>query len=89
MVVVGAAWCVTLSGIVKINADEVQNYLHQVESGETLILTRDGQPIAEVKPIIKANNSPRPFGLRAGEFAVPDDFDAPLLDDILDAFEGR
>ena len=31
----------------------------------------------------------RPYGLGAGEFTVPDDFDAPLPDDLLDAFEGR
>jgi hypothetical protein len=31
----------------------------------------------------------RPIGLARGEFSVPDDFDAPLPDDILDAFEGQ
>ncbi len=30
----------------------------------------------------------RPFGLCAGEFVVPDDFDAPLPDEILSLFEG-
>lgn len=30
----------------------------------------------------------RPFGLCAGEFVVPDDFDDPLPAEILDAFEG-
>jgi hypothetical protein len=34
-----------------------------------------------------ASTSPRPYGLCAGEFTVPDDFDAPLPDDILQAFE--
>ena len=29
----------------------------------------------------------RPFGLAAGEFVVPDDFDAPLPPDILALFE--
>jgi hypothetical protein len=33
------------------------------------------------------STSPRPYGLCAGEFTVPDDFDAPLPDDILQAFE--
>lgn len=32
---------------------------------------------------------PRPFGLCAGEFTVPDDFDAPLPEDLLALFEGR
>lgn len=31
----------------------------------------------------------RPFGLCAGEFVVPDDFDAPLPDEILKTFEGE
>lgn len=29
----------------------------------------------------------RPFGLSAGEFTVPDDFDAPLPEEILREFE--
>ena len=31
----------------------------------------------------------RPFGLAAGEFTVPEDFDDPLPEDILRDFEGR
>ena len=31
----------------------------------------------------------RPYGLCAGEFVVPDDFDDPLPDDVIAAFEGR
>jgi hypothetical protein len=31
----------------------------------------------------------RPFGLCAGEFRTPDDFDAPLPEEILNAFEGK
>jgi hypothetical protein len=30
---------------------------------------------------------PRPHGLCAGEFTLPDDFDAPLPEDILQSFE--
>jgi len=33
-------------------------------------------------------NATRPFGLCAGDFVVPDDFDEPLPEDILSAFEG-
>lgn len=29
----------------------------------------------------------RPFGLAKGEFSVPEDFDAPLPEDVLDDFE--
>lgn len=31
----------------------------------------------------------RPFGLAAGEFTVPEDFDAPLPEDVLADFEGK
>ena len=31
----------------------------------------------------------RPFGLCAGDFVVPDDFDEPLPDDLLKMFEGE
>lgn len=50
---------------------------------------KDGTPVAEVRPIPPRRTEPRPIGLAKGEFVVPDDFDAPLPDDILDAFEGR
>ena len=31
----------------------------------------------------------RPFGLCTGDFTVPDDFNAPLPEDIIKAFEGK
>lgn len=33
------------------------------------------------------NKGKRPFGLAKGEFTVPDDFDAPLPEDVLANFE--
>lgn len=42
----------------------------------------------ELRPIASSEQL-RPFGLCAGEFTVPDDFDDPLPEDILSAFEGR
>lgn len=76
-----------------ISADEMQKdmpgYLRLVRTGETLVITEDDQPVAEVRPLMPAAQEPRPFGLCAGEFVVPVDFDAPLPDDILDAFEVR
>jgi hypothetical protein len=33
-------------------------------------------------------DSRRPYGLAAGQFVVPDDFDAPLPEEILREFEG-
>ena len=49
-------------------------YLHRVEEGETLTVMEGDKQIAEVKPL-NAVIQDRPFGLAAGEFTVPDDFD--------------
>lgn len=32
---------------------------------------------------------PRPIGLATGQFAVPDDFNAPLPENVLRTFEGK
>lgn len=61
--------------------------LHRVLEGETLVITDSDQPVAEIRPL-EAVRRPRPFGLAAGSFTVPDDFDDPLPEDVLKAFEG-
>ena len=63
--------------------------LRRVESGETVIVVRDNEPVAEITPVGHLTDAPRPFGLCAGEFSVPDDFDAPLLDEIIHDFDGQ
>jgi prevent-host-death family protein len=62
--------------------------LDRVEAGESLVVVRGGRPVAELRPVVAARPGPRPFGLCAGAFSVPDDFDSPLPDDILRGFEG-
>ena len=77
--------------MLKITVDEIQRdplkYLHQVEAGESFVIVQADKPIAELKPITTSRQL-RPFGLCAGEFTIPDDFDAPLPEEILKAFEG-
>ena len=60
--------------------------IHRVMEGETVVLTDRDRPIAEIRPIERVQR-PRPFGLAAGTFVVPDDFDDPLPEDILRDFE--
>ncbi len=71
----------------QITIQEIQEnpakYLNQVEAGESFIIMQEDKPIAELKPIINNKKPPRPFGLCKGEFTVPDDFDDPLPNDIL------
>lgn len=63
--------------------------LDRVEAGERLVVSREGRPVAELRPLAPVVHGPRPFGLAAGAFTVPADFDAPLPDDLLRAFDGR
>ena len=57
--------------------------LRRVEAGETVLVTRGERAVAEIKPVPVRAGEPRPFGLCAGEFTVPDDFDQPLrIEDI-------
>ncbi len=78
--------------MLNVTVDEIQRdplkYLRQVEAGETLVIIRSERPIAELRPIANSKQL-RPLGLCAGEFTVPDDFDAPLPEDLLSAFEGK
>lgn len=78
--------------MLNLTIEEIQRnplkYLRQVEAGISFIITQANQPIAELRPITTSSSKKlRPFGLCAGEFTVPDDFDAPLSEEILSAFE--
>jgi antitoxin (DNA-binding transcriptional repressor) of toxin-antitoxin stability system len=79
--------------MLSVTVDEMQRdpskYLRQVEAGETVIIVQADKAIAELRPILSSSQQLRPFGLCAGEFTVPDDFDAPLPGDLLNAFEGK
>lgn len=73
---------------------ELSAYLHRVEGGETMVIIKAGKPVAEIKPFTSnsmnsSSKKLRPFGLCAGEFIVPDDFNAPLPENIIAEFEGR
>ena len=58
----------------------------RVEAGEEIVIARDGTPVARLvavrQPVAK-----RVPGRDRGLFSVPEDFDAPLPEDILSEFE--
>jgi prevent-host-death family protein len=66
---------------------DLSTILQRVEAGETIIITQAGKPLAEIKPIVHASEKLRPFGLCSGDFVVPDDFDDPLPESILQEFD--
>ena len=59
-----------------------------VEEIETVIVLENDRPVAELRPLAKRAGL-RPIGLAKGDFAVPDDFDDPLPEDVLQLFEGE
>jgi antitoxin (DNA-binding transcriptional repressor) of toxin-antitoxin stability system len=63
-------------------------FVRRIEAGEAFVVVRGERPLAEVRPLATVATQPRPFGLCAGRFTVPPDFDRPLPDDILKEFEG-
>ena len=62
--------------------------LRRVSAGEEITISNRGVPIARLVPIPRKKVH-RKLGMFQGKFSVPDDFDAPLPEEILDAFEGK
>lgn len=59
--------------------------LRRVAMGEEIVISRRGEPVARLVAVEK--RAQRQLGIDEGRFEVPDDFDAPLPDDVLDTFE--
>jgi len=62
--------------------------LRRVAAGEEITIANRGVPVARLVPVPR-EKSPRVLGILRGELTIPEDFDAPLADDLLDLFEGR
>ncbi len=75
-----------------INIHEAKTHLSrlvdEVSAGEEIVIAKAGKPLARLIPF-QQRSSRRKLGALSGRFSVPDDFDAPLLPDVLDEFEGR
>jgi prevent-host-death family protein len=71
--------------LLQIQAD-LAHYIEQVARGETIVVTRDNEPIAELRPIAPSVRKPRPIGLAKGTFEIPASFYEPLPSDVIDSF---
>jgi prevent-host-death family protein len=58
----------------------------RVEAGEEVVIARDGAPVARLVAIRQPLGK-RVSGRDRDLFSVPDDFDAPLSEDLLNEFE--
>ncbi len=62
--------------------------IEQVEAGGEVVIARAGSPVVRLVAVAQ----PRPrrvLGALAGHLPSPGDYNAPLPDELLDAFEGR
>jgi prevent-host-death family protein len=75
--------------VAEVNVHEAKTHLsrllERVTAGEEIIIARAGKPVAKLVPITPTGIPV--FGIDRGRFEVPDDFDAPLPDEIAALFE--
>jgi len=65
---------------------ELSKLVERAEAGEEIIIARSGKPAAKLVPLTKSRGHRR-LGLLDGKFRSPDDFNAPLPDSVIRAFE--
>jgi prevent-host-death family protein len=78
-----------MSDMAEVNIHEAKTHLSRlllrVAGGEEIVIARAGKPVARLVPV-----EPKPqrvIGQDDGLFEVPDDFDAPLPDEVLALFQ--
>jgi prevent-host-death family protein len=76
--------------MISVNVHEAKTHLsrllERVAAGEEIIISKAGKPMAKLTPLSKPQMDRVP-GLDKGVIQIPDDFDAPLPEDILELFE--
>lgn len=65
---------------------QLSRLVEQVARGEEVVIALAGKPVARLVSVTE--QKPRQLGLDRGLFQVPDDFDAPLPEEVLRGFEG-
>jgi prevent-host-death family protein len=75
-----------------VNIHEAKTHLSRllelVSSGKEVVIAKAGKPLARLVPIGRPRRKRR-LGALSGRFTVPDTFDEPLPDELLDRFEGQ
>lgn len=67
---------------------QLSRLLRRVAAGEEITIANRGVPVARLVPV-PPKKAQRVLGIFRGQLTVPDDFDRPLPEDLLDLFEGR
>ena len=61
--------------------------LDRAQTGQEFVIAKAGKPVARLGPLVRQGRKRR-LGLLDGKFKVPDDFNKPLPDEVIVAFEG-
>lgn len=76
----------------QVNLYEAKTHLSQLVkeagAGATIVIAKDGAPVAQLVPLSSGVKPVRKPGKWAGKGWIADDFDAPLPPDIQAQFEG-
>lgn len=76
----------------KVNTHEAKTQLsrllRRVAAGEEITIANRGVPVARLVPVAP-QKAQRVLGIFRGQLNVPEDFDSPLPEAVLELFEGR
>jgi prevent-host-death family protein len=67
---------------------KLSKLISQAAAGDDVIIGRNGKPVARLTQIEEKKRVVR-FGLLKGKIKIAKDFDEPLPDEIIAAFQGR
>ena len=74
-----------------VNIHEAKTHLsrlvEEVAAGAEIVISKNGVPRAKLVPLGASRKLK--FGVMKGKLRYPDNFDAPLSDEVLALFEGR
>ena len=65
-------------------AKDLPGLIARARDGEEVVIVEDGQEVVKFVPVTRQQVVR--LGLAEGKYKVPDDFDAPLQDDVLALF---
>lgn len=75
-----------------VNVHEAKTHLSRLldraQEGEEIVIAKAGRPVARLGPLVRGGTKRR-LGLLDGKFRIPDDFNRPLPDAVIAAFESR
>ncbi len=79
--------------MIRLNIHEAKThlsgYLNRLPEGESIVLCKRNEPVAEIRRLPRTRRTKRPLGLAAGKLKVPPEFFKPLPPALLKSFGGQ